>query len=314
MISIIVPVYNSENYLQECLESLRSQDYTDFEVICIDDGSSDNSKVICESFTRVDKRFVFFSQTNQGVSSARNLAIEKAKGDYICFVDSDDVVSPDYLSHLVYLARDGSFPVSGYTRDMASLGKGEYKEKYYNAKDFIIHILNESIVHPNICMMLFKKNIIHDNKIQFVVGCVRNEDTEFYVHYLIYEDNVKVSDYPSYYYRPNPASAMKAPITAKALTSIEASQRMNNLLYEKGILNDDTIVLSNGVLTYAYSLSKSRNKELYNLLHTRYDVKTAMKKMEKFPRLSKRIVALLYLVLGRRLFFKFIGLKKYSIL
>lgn len=308
MISIIVPIFNSASFIDDCLNSIRSQSFTKFEVIMVDDGSTDHSLQICRDWASKDSRFIVISQNNTGVSAARNRALKEAKGEYICFVDSDDMVAPDYLSHLLELSKDGSFSVCGYCREVKNLCGGRKDIIRYDAKDFIIHILNESIDHPNICMMLFKKSIIQGNNIKFTEGCVRNEDTEFYINYLTYEKTVNVSQYRVYYYRPNPTSAMLAPITIKALTSIEASRRINKLLIEKGIVSDDEIVFSNGLLTYAYSLAKCNNMEIYSYLHDNYDVRKAMVKMVIFPRLSKKLVAIFYLVLGRTLFFHFVGL------
>lgn len=310
MVSIIVPIFNSEKWLNECLNSIARQSYSDFEVLMVDDGSKDISASICQSYVRKDNRFHYFFQDNAGVSVARNTGIEKAKGDYICFIDSDDVVAPDYLVHLLKLSEDGSFSICGYCRDKKKLCGGSKNITRYNSTDLIFHVLNESIDHPNIWMMLFKTNIIHNNHLQFTVGCIRNEDTEFYINYLTYEKTVNISKYRAYYYRPNPTSAMGAPITVKALTSIEASRRINRLLVEKGIISDESIVLSNGVLTYAYALSKSRNVELYDYLHKKYNVSFAMKRMLTFPRISKRFVAFIYLILGKSLFFKFIGFQR----
>ena len=100
MISIIVPIYNVEKYLCRCLDSIKNQTYTDFEVIMVDDGSTDTSAEIAGKYIS-DSRFKLFSQQNQGQGAARNLGIIKSKGDYICFVDSDDYVSHEYLSTLM---------------------------------------------------------------------------------------------------------------------------------------------------------------------------------------------------------------------
>ena len=97
IVSIIIPIYNAERYLQECLESIRVQSYKDFEVILVDDGSTDKSASICNAFVEIDKRFHYYHKTNGGVSSARNAGLEKASGDWIAFIDADDWVSPHYL-------------------------------------------------------------------------------------------------------------------------------------------------------------------------------------------------------------------------
>lgn len=100
MISIIIPVYNAENYLRDCLESVRVQTYIDFEVICVNDGSIDNSDTICSEFANIDSRFSLITQANAGVSVARNTGLDKAQGEYVCFVDADDIIAPRYPRNL----------------------------------------------------------------------------------------------------------------------------------------------------------------------------------------------------------------------
>lgn len=96
--SVIVPVYNVEKYLQECINSILSQSITDFELLLIDDGSSDKSGIICDEYASKDKRIKVFHKENGGVSSARNMGLDYARGKWISFIDSDDTVTPDYLS------------------------------------------------------------------------------------------------------------------------------------------------------------------------------------------------------------------------
>lgn len=307
MVSIIVPIYNAEQWLSDCLESIQRQSYKDFEVLMVDDGSIDTSASVCKKFVEKDNRFRYYFQENAGVSAARNLGLKFAKGEYISFVDSDDEVAPDYLLHLLELSSDGSLGVCNYTRDINDIGEKEGEIIEYEARDCVSRILWESVKTFNLWMMLFKKSIIHNNNIQFVVGCVRNEDIEFFVNYLLYENKVKVSGYKDYYYRTNPDSVMRQPINIKFLTSIEASRRINELMFKKGIVLDKEILLSNGVLKYTLGISKWQDKGLYEYIHAQYDVKRAMRKMLSFPRLSKRIVALVYLLCGKKIFYWLVG-------
>lgn len=100
MISIVVPVYNKEDYLDKCLYSISLQTYNNFECVLIDDGSTDNSALICKKYTQNDRRFKYFFQKNSGVSIARNKGLKESMGKYICFVDADDSLSLDYLENL----------------------------------------------------------------------------------------------------------------------------------------------------------------------------------------------------------------------
>ena len=99
-VSIIVPIYNTEKYLRPCLDSILAQTYKDFEAILVDDGSTDGSESICDEYAQQDSRFVVVHKQNEGVAKARITAFEHSKGEMITFIDSDDYVSPDYLSIL----------------------------------------------------------------------------------------------------------------------------------------------------------------------------------------------------------------------
>ena len=101
LVSIIVPVYNVEQYLRRCIESILSQTYHNFELILVDDGSTDSSGAICDEYALADERIHVIHKPNGGVSSARNAGIDTAKGEYILFVDSDDRVEPQHISNMI---------------------------------------------------------------------------------------------------------------------------------------------------------------------------------------------------------------------
>ena len=105
--SIIVPIFNAKKYIDECLQSIRNQSFREFEVILVDDGSSDGSGAICDAFADLDNRFHCVHQKNEGVSSARNVGISMSVGEYLCFVDADDVLVSDGLSSLIPYCKEG---------------------------------------------------------------------------------------------------------------------------------------------------------------------------------------------------------------
>lgn len=111
LVSIVVPVYNVEKYVRRCLESISKQTYSEIEVIIINDGSTDNSENIIKDFL-FDKRFKYIVQKNSGLGSARNKGIENSKGKYICFIDSDDWISADYVSKMVDILRNEQSDIS----------------------------------------------------------------------------------------------------------------------------------------------------------------------------------------------------------
>ena len=100
-VSIVIPVYNTKNYVENCLKSCLSQTHKDIEIVVVDDGSKDNSLQICQRIASNDKRIKVFSKSNEGVSSARNFGLMKASGDYVCFVDSDDTIDRDFVERLL---------------------------------------------------------------------------------------------------------------------------------------------------------------------------------------------------------------------
>ena len=129
LISIIVPIYNVENYLRHCLESIQNQTYQNFECLLINDGSPDNSADICREYVSKDSRFRYFEKENGGVSSARNLGIEHSKGEYITFIDSDDWVESDYLDVLYKVLKD----------EAADISVSTYKQFDMTANCYYVH-------------------------------------------------------------------------------------------------------------------------------------------------------------------------------
>lgn len=101
-VSVIIPVYNVEKYLRECLDSVINQALKDIEIICVDDGSPDNSLSILKEYANKDKRFVLIEQNNKGVATARNNAIDKATGEFVCFMDPDDYYPDDKVLETLY--------------------------------------------------------------------------------------------------------------------------------------------------------------------------------------------------------------------
>lgn len=307
MVSIVIPIFNAEKYLSDCFSSISNQTYIRFEVICVNDGSTDSSERICKEWCLRDSRFKLINQTNQGVSVARNKGVEIAKGEFCCFIDADDKVDIHFLEILVFKIQDKDLVICDYTRN-SKLGSGGDKDRIYNPNLLIKKILFEQIKHPNIVCFLYRKRIIDENNLKFVEGCVKNEDTEFYLKYIsCCKSQVVLTDYIGYYYRVNNLSATQSPITLKSLTSIEASRRIGIYMAEKNIIKDSQIELSNGVLTYIFFTARQNNREIYDYLHKKYNVLGSMKKMLAFPVIRKQMVALAYLLFGRDYFYQFVS-------
>lgn len=127
LISIIVPIYNKEDYLPQCLDSIINQSYTNFEVLLVNDGSTDSSGIICQEYAERDSRFRYIEKENGGVSSARNLGLERSEGAYITFIDSDDWVEFNYLEVLYNALRENN----------ADVAISSYKSYYLDGKFYL---------------------------------------------------------------------------------------------------------------------------------------------------------------------------------
>ena len=151
LISIIVPIYNVENYLRQCLDSILNQTYQNFECLLINDGSPDNSVEICKEYVDKDARFRYFEKENGGLSSARNVGIEKSRGMYITFVDSDDWLDSDYLEVLYskIVEYDTDFVIGAYKQFNMSdncyylhVWDNDYYEKQWSSQELLSQLLS----------------------------------------------------------------------------------------------------------------------------------------------------------------------------
>lgn len=127
-VSVIVPIYNVEKYLKKCIKSIIGQTYENIEIILVEDGSPDNSSEICDEFAKMDKRIKVIHKKNEGVSAARNSGLDVATGDYVCFVDGDDYVMPDYVEYMLKLAIDNKTDISLTTEMFGNFQSNQIKE------------------------------------------------------------------------------------------------------------------------------------------------------------------------------------------
>ena len=214
LISIIMPVYNAEKFVYECIESVLSQKYQNFELLIIDDGSRDNTLSICQKFT--DNRIVICKQKNSGVSAARNKGLDLARGKYICFIDSDDVISKDYLNILYNLVKDSHIDC-GIVKSCSNiryLNYGSDKINMFNGLENILRELHDgSQFHGQVWGKIFKREII--GKLRFNTNIYINEDMLFVQEYFMKIKNIAVSNKQLYFYRVNSESAINVKYSKK---------------------------------------------------------------------------------------------------
>ena len=218
-ISIIVPVYNTEKYLTRCLDSILGQSFTDFELLLIDDGSTDGSGLICDSYADRDRRIRVFYKKNGGVSSARNLGIDKAQGEWLYFVDSDDELLPDGLKVLVdNISDDVDVVMGGYEKYDVN---GHVVETVGKTGEILVLTKKESITslyHGHaldyyylgwMWIRMFRNSIIKCERISFDTGLRIKEDTLFTIQYLCRSNGVtRFVNKPVYKYFMRNGSAM----------------------------------------------------------------------------------------------------------
>lgn len=226
MISVIVPVYNVEEYLEECLESIRKQTYQDIEVILVNDGSTDNSKEICERFCQVDSRFRLINQENQGQSVARNRGVKESVGEYIMFVDSDDVINTSVLEVLLpYMKTDVDIVEcrSSINKEEFFLNKTSTIVFEGNAKEAILNCIAFAEVKFCAFTKLYRREIV--GKIPFLEGYIY-EDVFTGINYLKHIRKIVVVDYIGYYYRVRPNSTMTKSFNEKNLDIFKVGNQL----------------------------------------------------------------------------------------
>jgi glycosyltransferase involved in cell wall biosynthesis len=201
LITIVVPVYNAAEYLRRCLKSLLNQTYKHFELILINDGSTDESGAICEEFASLDLRIKISTQPNRGVCASRNKGISMARGRYIVFCDSDDAVNPDYLLELHKMAktREGFLPVC-HIRILGDDHDAPQKalEKYVFVSDF--PLLLEKNLFSSVCNKMYSIDIIKEFNLKFDESCPAGEDTLFNIDYIKHIKGFSIANESLYYY------------------------------------------------------------------------------------------------------------------
>lgn len=220
-VSVIVPVYNAEKYLKECLDSIANQTLPNIQVLMIDDGSTDSSASICEEYAEKYQGFEYYYKDNGGTASARNVGLKNAKGEYIGFVDSDDYIEPKMYESMYYNAKSNDadilFAIMHGLDDYVDLDAGFYDKSDMIHKiypNIIPHIVSSGTfrtVDWGNWSRIFKSSIIFDNHIHMYEDSRRCEDFAFCVECTIHANTYSVIDEGElYHYRPNENSKSRS--------------------------------------------------------------------------------------------------------
>lgn len=243
-ISVIVPVYNVEQYLPRCIESILAQTFTDFELLLIDDGSPDNSGRICDEYAERDSRIRVFHKKNGGVSSARNVGLDNAQGEWIYFSDADDVIKKEGLQLLFDGVKEGvEFVMAGYEiydeAESLIYGCKKYTSRIVTSNDCLLYMFKpiDYPYHGYLWCKLFHSQIIKDVALRFNNDISFNEDRLFIVQYLCENQNscfyTTIPVY-NYYIRQNSAMAsLKQGFNYKFVSDLDAFVQMLNSIKQK---------------------------------------------------------------------------------
>ena len=204
-VSVVVPVYNAEGVVSRCVDSILAQSYTDFEVLLVNDGSTDNSGAICDNYAQQDGRVKVIHQENSGVSAARNAGLKAAQGEWVTFVDSDDMVLDCFLEALVIAVnRDERIDLAycGYAIIDGSTSIKTYRSATYIGKEQLHDVLSSTklLYRCSPWAKFFRRSIISDNGLQFDTNLTISEDRLFLYQYLIHIRGVAVTSTVGYLY------------------------------------------------------------------------------------------------------------------
>lgn len=295
-ISVIIPVYNASNYIKACLNSVISQTYDNLDIILVDDGSNDGSAQICDSYLEFDKRIQVIHKENGGLSSARNAGLKAASGDYIFFLDADDLIAPHCLEYMAESARKSHADISSVAlktffneseiEELASLHK---KPKFFESTRNVFY---HQIVTNHSCGKLFKKSLFND-----VVFPIRRNYEDISTSYLLFE-KANIVTYTTaglYFYRMRKGSISQSfskkniNDLAKAFYEVDAHYKNTN--------NDDIRYYE---LTLLFTLFSRLNRckevhltDINDQIRMKFDLYAkdiALRKYLKYPMTKKLIL------------------------
>ena len=316
LISVIVPIYKVENYLRQCLDSIINQTYKNLEIILIDDGSPDNCPQICDDYAKKDNRIRVIHKENGGLSSARNAGLDVCKGEYISFVDSDDIISL-YFIEILYkeaIKYDADICECEYVDfidepNSDSLNRVlNYKTCCKTGRDLEIKLLSNAYTqYVVVWNKLYKKNIY--NELRFPNGKVHEDEFCTYKAFAK-SNNVALVDQPLYYYRNRQNSITGSGFNNNRRYIIEAYKE-KKIFYnnDKELYN---MVISNyqGILKNYYFLAKNNSKQYKEMLKTiRYELRLNVSEYKKLQLSKKDITQSLLFSYFPNLYYRLAKLK-----
>lgn len=268
-LSVIIPVYNVEKYLRECLDSVINQNYTNLEIICINDGSTDDSLEILKEYEKIDKRIKIHNQKNKGVSSARNKGMELSTGDYITFVDSDDYLDLNLYEKAMEIIVENNADIVNF--NLIEQEKNGTEKKYTNLpfKIFIndsITAMQDERIFPAVWLKIFKRKFLIENNIFFAQDIYFGEDDLFRLKAFLISQKIITFPDVYYHYRYRNNSCTKIITTEERLiNTIKRFKYLINFFQEHKFTQHNNFLINfslNASIGHLLTLEK-RSKKCY---------------------------------------------------
>lgn len=242
LVSVIVPAYKAEPYLAQCLDSILGQTYENIEILVINDGSPDKTGEICDAYAQKDSRIRVFHKENGGVSSARNVGLANAAGEYVVFCDSDDTLRDEYVSHLVKLATENNCQMSycarAFWEDRASYETAAVPDlnppKIMGSRQAMENLLRSRYIGGSPWCWLMERALL--DGLSFDPALHLDEDYCFILQVLSRAKQICIDKTVLYNYYVNAQGIVRSDFNPKHLTSVDACEKMEAFLREQGLL------------------------------------------------------------------------------
>ena len=298
--SIIIPVYNAEKYIEKCLDSVLNQTYQDFEIIIVNDGSKDNSQIIIDKYKLKTDKIISFIQENHGINYTRNFAMEKASGEYLVSVDSDDYIGNDYLETINKAIEKNNSDLIGINltlvNDEKTLGKmNKAIFENLNGEDAIIKLINYGKPFDIACGFVLKSKYIKENNFKYPLGQY-HEDYALMPKIVVSAKSVTNLDYSGYYYYQSEDSITRTTDYKKECVKVyDVLKHTDDLLIfmnAKNIKKENLEIIKSYLANAIIEKGKILNKEDYKKYNAELKKRKAYDMLisNTFPRKLKKII------------------------
>lgn len=310
LVSVVVPVYNTEKFLTECIDSIVTQTHKNIEIILVNDGSTDLSGMLCDNYARVDKRIKVIHQENHGVSSARNAGIDFAKGSYITFIDADDMIHRDYINYLYndminYRATTtttAAKDTDSRNQELLDSAVGDSEILVLNVDDTMRELYRGKLEGTRNGVQMFSLEMLNDNKIRYDENMAIGEDFDFFARAILSSNKVVVDRRRMYYYRSNPNSVMLQAFNQKQFDAIKNVENIGRNVEDKipglkevidNMVFSDAVFYGSKVVAVREKWMKEYNEIAFYIKKYRFEVLTSSQ-----SKLNTKIKAFIMIVFG----------------